>query len=216
MKQWRNSPEVVSFVANMKERRTALYLQPICQVTEFLRIRHLHILALTLQDRCTLKLRILKTRSRNHRSSMFACSCVRPLKLYIWNLHKPLVLNRSYLPSEDTSRRGLPATITSDDAKTFRSSSQDICKIARAEDVWQYLANKQISWNFIIEEGLVVGRILGMTCQKHQETFEEDPRKIYSQFWQTMHCFSGNRRHHQFQTPHVRVRWQQINIILIL
>ena len=51
-----------------------------------------------------------------------------------------------------TSRRGLPATITSDNAKTFRSSSQDIRKIARAEEVWRYLANKQISWNFIIEK----------------------------------------------------------------
>ena len=51
-----------------------------------------------------------------------------------------------------TSRRGLPATITSDNAKTFRSSSQDIRKIARPEEVWRYLANKQISWNFIIEK----------------------------------------------------------------
>ncbi|XP_044165233.1 uncharacterized protein LOC122949165 [Acropora millepora] len=51
-----------------------------------------------------------------------------------------------------TSRRGLPATITSDNAKTFRSSSQDIRKIPRAEEVWRYLANKQISWNFIIEK----------------------------------------------------------------
>ena len=51
-----------------------------------------------------------------------------------------------------TSRRGLPATISSDNAKTFRSSSQDIRKIARAEEVWRYLANKQISWNFIIEK----------------------------------------------------------------
>ncbi|XP_068697019.1 uncharacterized protein [Montipora foliosa] len=51
-----------------------------------------------------------------------------------------------------TSRRGLPATITSDNAKTFRSSSQDIRKIARAEEVWRYLANKQISWSFIIEK----------------------------------------------------------------
>ena len=51
-----------------------------------------------------------------------------------------------------SSRRGLPATITSDNAKTFRSSSQDIRKIARAEEVWRYLANKQISWNFIIEK----------------------------------------------------------------
>ena len=51
-----------------------------------------------------------------------------------------------------TSRRGLPATITSDNAKTFRSSSQDVRKIARAEEVWWYFAKKQVSWNFIIEK----------------------------------------------------------------
>ena len=51
-----------------------------------------------------------------------------------------------------TSRRGLPATITSNNAKTFRSSSQDIRKITRAEEVWRYLANKQITWHFIVEK----------------------------------------------------------------
>ena len=49
-----------------------------------------------------------------------------------------------------TSRRELPATITSDNPKTYRSSSQDIGKIARAEEVWRYLANNQISCNFFI------------------------------------------------------------------
>ena len=62
-----------------------------------------------------------------------------------------------------TSRRGLPAAITSDNAKTFRSSSQDIRKITRAEEVRRYLANKQITWNFIVEKGPLVGGILGMT-----------------------------------------------------
>ena len=51
-----------------------------------------------------------------------------------------------------TSRRGLPAAITSNNAKTFRSSSQDIQKITRAEEVRQYLANKQITWNFIVKK----------------------------------------------------------------
>ena len=73
-----------------------------------------------------------------------------------------------------TSRRGLPAAITSDNAKTFRFSSQDIRKISRAEEVRRYLANKQITWNFIVEKGPLVGGILGMTCEKHQETFQED------------------------------------------
>lgn len=51
-----------------------------------------------------------------------------------------------------TSQRGLPATITSDNAKTFRSSSQDIRKITWEEEVWRYLANKQITWNFTVEK----------------------------------------------------------------
>ena len=33
---------------------------------------------------------------------MSASSCAHPPKLYMWNLHEPLVLNRSYLPSEDS------------------------------------------------------------------------------------------------------------------
>ena len=56
-----------------------------------------------------------------------------------------------------TSWRGLPAAITSDNAKTFRSSSQDIQKITRAEEVRWYLTNKQITWNFIVEKGPLVG-----------------------------------------------------------
>ena len=69
-----------------------------------------------------------------------------------------------------TSRRGLPATITSDNAKTFRSSSQDIRKITRA------------GMAFYCRKGPLVGGILGTTCEKHQETFKEDLGEIYSQF----------------------------------
>lgn len=112
-----------------------------------------------------------------------------------------------------TSRRGLPATITSDNAKTFRSSSQDIRKITRAEEVWRYLANKQITWNFIVEKGPVVGRILGKACEKHQETLKEDPREVYTPFWWVGYCLSGDRSSHQFQTPNVRVRWRGVHLL---
>ena len=50
------------------------------------------------------------------------------------------------------SRRGLPATIQSDNAKTFQSSSKEIRKIARSPEVWRYLTNNQITWNFIVEK----------------------------------------------------------------
>lgn len=42
-------------------------------------------------------------------------------------------------------------TITSDNAKTFRSTSQDTRRTAWPE-MWRYHAKEQITWNFIIEE----------------------------------------------------------------
>ena len=50
------------------------------------------------------------------------------------------------------SRRGLPATIQSDNAKTFQSSSKEIRKIARSPEVWRYLTDNRITWNFIVEK----------------------------------------------------------------
>ena len=50
------------------------------------------------------------------------------------------------------SRRGLPATLHSDNAKTFKSASKEIPKITRAEEVRRFLSNKRIVWNFIIEK----------------------------------------------------------------
>ena len=50
------------------------------------------------------------------------------------------------------ARRGLPSTLNSDNAKTFKSTSKDISNIRRSEEVWNYLVNRRISWNFIIEK----------------------------------------------------------------
>ena len=44
-----------------------------------------------------------------------------------------------------TSRRGLPATLLSDNAKTFKSASKDIVK-----DVIQYMTNNDVTWKFIL------------------------------------------------------------------
>jgi len=48
-------------------------------------------------------------------------------------------------------RRGLPATIISDNAKTFKSSSKQVTKIMRSSEVQSFLTSKRISWKFIIE-----------------------------------------------------------------
>ena len=48
------------------------------------------------------------------------------------------------------SRRGLPATLLSDNAKTFKSASKEIHSIARSTEVSQYLTNQRTSWKFIV------------------------------------------------------------------
>ena len=47
--------------------------------------------------------------------------------------------------------RGLPTTLVSDNAKTFKISSNEIVRIARSSDVLCYLRNHRISWRFIVE-----------------------------------------------------------------
>ena len=51
-----------------------------------------------------------------------------------------------------TSRRGLPATILSDNAKTFKSASSDVKTIVRSSEVQIYMVNHQVKWKFIVEK----------------------------------------------------------------
>ena len=50
-----------------------------------------------------------------------------------------------------TTRRGVPVTLISDNAKTFKASSRTIKKIARSAEVSRYLVDNQINWTFIVE-----------------------------------------------------------------
>ena len=47
------------------------------------------------------------------------------------------------------ARRGLPVTILSDNAKTFKSASKEIRTISRSSAVFQYLSDQRTSWRFI-------------------------------------------------------------------
>lgn len=49
------------------------------------------------------------------------------------------------------SRRGLPATFISDNAKTFKSASREVKKITRSEEVLRYLTNNRVTWRFIVD-----------------------------------------------------------------
>ena len=50
------------------------------------------------------------------------------------------------------SRRGLPVTLISDNAKTFKAASKDIVKIARSAEVTKFLNSHRVSWKFIVEK----------------------------------------------------------------
>lgn len=50
------------------------------------------------------------------------------------------------------SCRGLPATLISDNTKTFKGSATEVAKIARLKDVLRYFANNGVHWKFIIEK----------------------------------------------------------------
>ena len=47
--------------------------------------------------------------------------------------------------------RGLPATLISDNAKTFKSCSKEVTKIARSAEFQRFLSSNQITWRFIVE-----------------------------------------------------------------
>ena len=49
------------------------------------------------------------------------------------------------------ARRGLPSTVWSDNAKTFKAASKEIQKIVRSPEVANYLTNNSVTWKFIVE-----------------------------------------------------------------
>ena len=49
------------------------------------------------------------------------------------------------------ARRGLPATIWSDNAKTFKAASKEIQRIVRSPEVAKYLSTNRVTWKFIVE-----------------------------------------------------------------
>ena len=81
---------------------------------------------------------------------MFTCASTRAVHLELTpSLSVPAFLRafRRY-----TSRKGLPALLISDNAKTFRASCTEIRKLCRAEEVLRYLTDNQITWQFIVEK----------------------------------------------------------------
>ena len=80
---------------------------------------------------------------------LFTCASTRAIHLEL----TPSLSVDSFLLAfrRFVSRRGLPVTLLSDNAKTFRSASKDIRKIIQSDEVTRYLTDNRITWNFIVE-----------------------------------------------------------------
>ena len=79
---------------------------------------------------------------------LFTCASTRAIHLELTrglNVDSFLLAFRRFV-----GRRGLPASLQSDNAKTFRLSSKEIQSICRSPEVFHYLTNKHISWKFIV------------------------------------------------------------------
>lgn len=113
---------------------------------------------------------------------LFTCCSTRAVHLELtpdMSVPSFLLLFRRF-----ASRRGLPVTLVSDNAKTFKATSKDIEKIARSVEVVKFLNSRRVSWKFIVEkapwwggfwERLVrsVKRCLKKTMGKSNLSYEE-------------------------------------------
>lgn len=50
------------------------------------------------------------------------------------------------------ARRGIPSTITSDNSKTFKSAKKELSNLYKHQEVCDFVANRGIKWDFILEK----------------------------------------------------------------
>ena len=100
-----------------------------------------------------LYVKALSTESDEHVKSyicLFTCASTRAIHLGLTeNLSAQSFLQAN---KRFVSRRGLPYTIMSDNAKTFKGASAEVRRIQQSTTVEQQLANRQVQWEFIVEK----------------------------------------------------------------
>ena len=81
---------------------------------------------------------------------LFICASTRAVHL---KLMQNLTMNSFLLPfGHFIGCRGLPATLISDNTKTFKGSATEVAKMACLKDVLRYFANNGVHWKFIVEK----------------------------------------------------------------
>ena len=80
---------------------------------------------------------------------LFTCASTRAVHLeLVPNLNAELFL---LALRRFVSRRGLPTTLLSDNAKTFKSASKEIRNIVGSREISSHLTRHRVTWHFIVE-----------------------------------------------------------------
>lgn len=80
---------------------------------------------------------------------LFTCASTRAVHLELVENLTVEAFIRAY--RRFCARRGLPATVISDNAKTFKSASKEIKKLFRSPRLKEYLTLRGVKWKFIVE-----------------------------------------------------------------
>ena len=81
--------------------------------------------------------------------ALFSCASTRAVHLeLVENLSVPTFLQAF---RRFTSRRGLPSTIFTDNAKTFKAASREVIGIFKSKEAERYFVNRGVVWKYIIE-----------------------------------------------------------------
>jgi len=75
--------------------------------------------------------------------------------MLVWTLpdHSTYIQTRSQVRiiKRICGRRDLPATLLSDNTKTFKSASKEVRSILRSREMLVYLSDNKVTWSFIVE-----------------------------------------------------------------
>ena len=86
---------------------------------------------------------------------LYTCASTRAIHLELTNRLSVQAFLLSF--RRFVSRRGVPANLISDNASTFKSASKEVKGICRSEEIQKYLANRGVTWQFIVEKAPLWG-----------------------------------------------------------
>ena len=81
---------------------------------------------------------------------VFTCASTRALHLEVTKDMSVATFLQAF--RRFCGRRGLPSTLMTDNAKTFKASAAEVKKVVHSEEIHRYLTNRKVTWQFIVEK----------------------------------------------------------------